>query len=278
MGEYVGATVLTSTSCGLAPGLRGSPTASHGRVQLGHNYKIGTLETSTRLLSFQEIESINILNEAEGKRQSEMHMMANDGKAREARERLQRNLAIHGFKKEEVPREGNCQFCAVLQQTSISGDQHLALRKLVHLWMETNENRYMNFVHKFWPTYLECLAAPGEWGDDVTLQAMLDMFDVSGTIISDAVNPEHAVTRKPPNPQEQFYEGRGRAAFLDLAHGIDEEHGNLYMDILCSFANRQLYFAFTREKHYEVAVPLSPIVKHRPPDCLVNTRSVGKCM
>ena len=66
MGEYVGATVLTSTSCGLAPGLRGAPTASHERVQFGHNYRIGALETSTSLLSFEEIESINIMNEAEG--------------------------------------------------------------------------------------------------------------------------------------------------------------------------------------------------------------------
>ena len=204
----------------------------------------------------KEIEIQNSMALAEGMRLSEEHMLTNDAEQRARRQRLFHNLASYGYTYEEVPRDGNCQFVAVLQQAGIPFEQHVRFRKLVILWMERNSELYNESVPMPWDEYLRKMSVSDSWGDYSTMRAMLDMLDVSATIISDAVDLNHAMVELSPVSQEEFDVGKRRAIFFDLAHAIDEDHGNLFMNMLTAFDGRRLSFGFFFELHYGIAVPL----------------------
>lgn len=192
-------------------------------------------------------------------------MLTNDAELRARRQRLFHNLATYGYTYEEVPRDGNCQFAAVLQQAGVPFEHHVLFRKLVILWMDRNSDLYSQSVHIPWDEYLQKMNVSGAWGDYGTMRAMLDMLGVSATIISDAVDVNHAMIELLPVSQDESDVGRRRAIFFDLAQSIDSDLGDLFMNLRTAFHSRRLSFGFFFELHYGVAVPLDHRIDVRIP-------------
>ena len=213
----------------------------------------------------KEIEIQNDLALAEGIRLSEEHMLTDDAEQRARRQRLFHNLATYGYTYEEVPRDGNCQFAAVLQQAGVSFEYHVLFRKLVILWMDRNSELYSQSVPMPWDEYLQTMNVVGAWGDYSTMRPMLDMLGVSATIISDAVDVNHAMIELLPLFQDESDVGRKRAMFFDLAQSIDSDLGDLFMNLRTTFHSRRLNFGFFFELHYGVAVPLDRSIDVRTP-------------
>ena len=63
------------------------------------------------------------------------------------RERLQRHMALRGFRIKDVPGDNNCQFHALadqLEQVGVSGFTAGKLRKLTVSWLQENGDRPMD--------------------------------------------------------------------------------------------------------------------------------------
>ena len=131
------------------------------------------------------------------------------------RERLQRHMALRGFRIKDVPGDNNCQFHALadqLEQVGVSGFTAGKLRKLTVSWLQENGDRPMDNGKvgertllrdsvgvENWDKYIREMSQHGvTWGDEATLLAASVLFKAEICIIS-SVSDDYCHVVTPPD-------------------------------------------------------------------------------
>jgi len=102
-----------------------------------------------------------------------------------AASRLYYKLSDYGLVARDIAGDGACQFRAVADQ--LYGDQelHAAVRNRAVEHLRVNADKYGGFViGESFKSYLERMAKPYTWGDNLTLQAIADTCEVEICIVS----------------------------------------------------------------------------------------------
>ena len=105
---------------------------------------------------------------------------------------LERNVRSAGLRVEETPKDGNCMFHALATQIRRTGldISHSELRARIVQYLNVNRCSTNGSDLSDWvqggnfDNYLSRMARDGEWGDEIILVAVSNMFNVEITIIS----------------------------------------------------------------------------------------------
>ena len=81
---------------------------------------------------------------------------------------------------------GSCQFIALASQ--LGGTDHATVRRDVVAELRAYPNVYCEFVRGPYAAYLSAMALPATWGDNVTLQAAAELYDVIIDVATDFAN------------------------------------------------------------------------------------------
>jgi len=103
---------------------------------------------------------------------------------------LLKALDLHGAYIRPVAADGNCQFRALSVALDGNEEGHAALRAQAVQQMKKAPEDYAPFVHEPYSAYLDRLARDGEWGDNLTLQALSDALVCRIKIITDVPGAE----------------------------------------------------------------------------------------
>lgn len=99
--------------------------------------------------------------------------------------RLRERLAEFGLRERKTEGDGACQFRAVADQMWGDQTQHRVVRQRALETLLLGEDRFRHFVHdEPWDTYLERMSRDDGWGDNLTLQAIADAFEVDMTVLT----------------------------------------------------------------------------------------------
>lgn len=97
-----------------------------------------------------------------------------DGKAL-----LEQRCAFLGLREVEMEDDGNCQFRAISQELFGTQRHHEHVRAAVVSYLRTHPGEYSPlFAPGEWQSYLADMANPRTWGDELTLRAAADTFEV----------------------------------------------------------------------------------------------------
>ncbi|KFK25434.1 hypothetical protein AALP_AA8G114800 [Arabis alpina] len=110
------------------------------------------------------------------------------------KKRLQARLEWEGYSETKVKGDGNCQFSALADQLFNSSDLHEKVREQIvkqlkynpksyKALIETSKKRTKNVPRDF-SEYVKNMSRNGEWGDEVTLQAAADTFEVKIQVVT----------------------------------------------------------------------------------------------
>lgn len=94
-------------------------------------------------------------------------------------------LSDYGLTAREIAGDGACQFRAVADQ--LFGDQelHPEVRTRAVLQLRSQVAKYEGFaVGESFEEYLERMAEPWTWGDNLSLQAIADTFDIEACLVT----------------------------------------------------------------------------------------------
>ena len=94
---------------------------------------------------------------------------------------MQRLLKSNGLIEIVVDRDGNCQFRAVGKGI---GHEHEVVRNMAVQELREHRQRYQDHVTKDYDAYVQEVEQ-GEWGDNVTLQALANVFERLIWVIND---------------------------------------------------------------------------------------------
>ena len=85
----------------------------------------------------------------------------------------------------QIEGDGNCQFRALAHQL-FNGDQgrHAECRAAAISQLRIEPGLYREFVPEDWETYVSKMENDGEWGDNITLQAAADYYEVTAHVYS----------------------------------------------------------------------------------------------
>jgi hypothetical protein len=98
---------------------------------------------------------------------------------------LERRLREHGMVETQIKADGNCQFRALAEQL-FDGDQerYAECRAAAINQLRSEPDRYREFITEDWETYVSRMENDGEWGDNITLQAAADYYEVTAHVYS----------------------------------------------------------------------------------------------
>jgi len=99
--------------------------------------------------------------------------------------RLQWTLSDYGLRAREIKGDGACQFRAVADQ--LYGDQglHAEVRRRAVAQLEARPDMYAGFaVGESFGEYVQRMSEPDTWGDNLSLQAIADSYDIQVCIMS----------------------------------------------------------------------------------------------
>jgi len=98
---------------------------------------------------------------------------------------LRQRCRFLGLMSMEMLDDGNCQFRAMAQELYAAQDHHGVVRRAVVEHLRQNPNKYAPFFGAGeWKEYLRKMAALRTWGDEITLRAAAETFNVRIHIIS----------------------------------------------------------------------------------------------
>ena len=89
-----------------------------------------------------------------------------------------------GMVETHIDADGNCQFRALADQ--LFGDQecYAECRAAAINQLRSEPDRYREFITEDWETYVSRMENDGEWGDNITLQAAADYYEVTAHVFS----------------------------------------------------------------------------------------------
>lgn len=82
--------------------------------------------------------------------------------------------------------DGNCQFRSISQLLFGSPEYHLLVRSKAIEYMKQNKARFQNFLGEDFALYLKEMSRAGSWGDELTLRAIAESFQIMISVISSA--------------------------------------------------------------------------------------------
>lgn len=82
--------------------------------------------------------------------------------------------------------DGNCQFRSVSKLLFGSPEHHLLVRSKAIEYMEQNKPRFQNFLGEDFALYLKEMSRAGSWGDELTLRAIAESFQIMISVITSA--------------------------------------------------------------------------------------------
>lgn len=101
-----------------------------------------------------------------------------------ARSRLEVRLDLYGLCERQVPGDGNCQFAALADQIYSMPAAHGEVRRRVVCQLRQHRGWYESYVLTNYDSYCSEMAAPGTWGDHVTLQAAADAYGLRISLLT----------------------------------------------------------------------------------------------
>ena len=117
--------------------------------------------------------------EADAELQRLRHLKA----ARRARHR--ERLRECGMVETQIEADGNCQFRALAEQLFDGDQEHYAECRFAAInQLRSEPDRYRGFVTEDWETYVSRMENDTVWGDNITLQAAADYYEVTAHVYS----------------------------------------------------------------------------------------------
>ncbi|KAJ1622283.1 hypothetical protein T492DRAFT_634021 [Pavlovales sp. CCMP2436] len=99
--------------------------------------------------------------------------------------RLRDRLAAFGLAEREVTGDGNCQFRAISDQLYSDQEQHSLVRSMCIDQLLFAPERYRDYVvAEDYDDYVQNMSKTGEWGDNVTLQALSDYLNAEINLVT----------------------------------------------------------------------------------------------
>jgi len=150
--------------------------------------------------------------------------------------RMSQRFRMYGVKeKRKIEGDGNCQFAAVSDQLFGHPKFHPKIRKVVAHWLRNHPHFAVDsttvlsdFLEKdcfpTWNAYCDYVAEEGNWGDQITLRAIAEIFNVEITVISSVDTPEpnsQPITTIRPANGSDFHKS------ILLAHWHERHYGSL---------------------------------------------------
>lgn len=156
----------------------------NGKDQLNHTSfrRLQSLELSSAPLGWTE--SRIILEE-----QLEMHAnddsIIHDSDGSEELRLVKRLKSLH-LQMDVQLGDGNCQFRSVSKLLFGSAEHHFLVRSKAIEYMEQNKARFQNFLGEDFALYLKEMKNSGCWGDELTLRAVAESFQIMISVITSA--------------------------------------------------------------------------------------------
>jgi len=111
------------------------------------------------------------------------------------KKRMESNLEMYGFREKEIRGDGNCQFRALADQLFGDEERHNEVRLKIVDWLRKNKDfevdegtKIFDFLdleeYSSWNEYCDEMSRNGAWGDQFTLVAGAEVFQVNIHILS----------------------------------------------------------------------------------------------
>ena len=99
---------------------------------------------------------------------------------------LAERLTFLHLHSEEMADDGNCQFRAFARELFGSQETHALVRASIICHMQANPTNYQYFIdeNQTWAAYIAKMALDGTWGDELTIRACADTFNVGVHVIT----------------------------------------------------------------------------------------------
>lgn len=91
-------------------------------------------------------------------------------------------LRVEGYMVQDVEKDGNCFFRAAAIALNQPESSHIALRSRVATYISENQQEFTDFSENLYD-YVSGLERPGEWVDNIAIQAFADEMNVNVNII-----------------------------------------------------------------------------------------------
>jgi len=94
-------------------------------------------------------------------------------------------LSDYGLASREVVGDGACQFRAVADQLYRDQELHGSVRQIATRQLRLHAAKYQHFVEgETFANYLARMAEPTTWGDNLSLQAIADAFEIEACLVT----------------------------------------------------------------------------------------------
>jgi len=142
----------------------------------------------------------------------------------------------------EQARDGNCLFRSFSDQMYGTPEHHALVRDRCSKYIACERNYFEQFVAEPFDEFLGRMQRQGEWGDDVEIEALSEMYDCRVEIYASYSQSSHALMRtfheaceaKWPHPIRLLYEGHAhynslafRSGFVPVAKSRPGQQGLL---------------------------------------------------
>jgi hypothetical protein len=128
-------------------------------------------------------------------------------------ERMYERMELYSLaEKTKIKGDGNCQFSAAADQLFNDPNKYHEVRRLVVKWLRNNPNfkidsetQLIDFLEKdiynSWEEYCDNMSKNGQWGDQITLYAISQLFNARIVILSSVkvYNGQSLITIEPRN-------------------------------------------------------------------------------
>lgn len=133
--------------------------------------------------------------------------------------------APSSFVVREQARDGNCLFRSFSDQLYGSPDHHALLRDRCSQYIASERNYFEQFVAEPWDEFLARIQREGEWGDDVEIEALSEIYDCRVEIYACRSHSlmrtfHEACDAKWPQPIRLLYEGQSHYNSLAPRSGL----------------------------------------------------------
>ena len=91
--------------------------------------------------------------------------------------KFRKRMRKKGFKIIDINADGNCLFRAVAHQIYYDVEKHIELRRQCVKHLKNHYDRFKVFCCTDFNSYLDDIALPGVWGDDVEIKALEEILD-----------------------------------------------------------------------------------------------------
>lgn len=123
-----------------------------------------------------------------------------------------RLMGLGRFTVLEMQGDGNCQFRAISMNLYGNQDQHMVVRSKVVNHMLQFRDEFQAFLNEDWDRYIRDMKQSGTWGDELTLKACCDAYQILINVITS--DEQHWFNRYEPQAKLKRYKGHKREMFL----------------------------------------------------------------